>query len=55
MNNYLAHEQLPSPVTVTGGASRVIKWNPTPKMINEMTTPVKGVCYVNISPYQHSR
>lgn len=38
-DNYLAHEQLPSPVSVTGGASRVIKWNPTPKMINEMTTP----------------
>jgi len=52
MNNYLAHKQLLSPGSVTGGASSVIKWNPTPKMINAMTTPVKGqICYNNISLY----
>lgn len=47
-DTYFAHEQVLSTVSVTGGASRVIKWNPTPKITNEMTTPTKEqMCYIS--------
>lgn len=46
--------QLLSPGDVTSGASRVIKWNATPKVTNEMTTPIKEeMCYNSILHTEH--
>jgi len=53
-DTYFADGQLLSPGNSTGGASSVIKWNPTPKVTNEMTTPIKKqMCYNSTLQTEH--